>query len=232
MTLHLLGEVASTNDEAKRGAAEGAAHGTAWVARSQTKGRGRQGRAWLCEPGDGLLFSVLLRLAGPPANRPLVGLAAGLAVRDAVGLGAMVKWPNDVVVRGRKLAGVLLETAGDAIVCGVGVNVRARRFPPELADRATSIALELGASAPLPDDRELLGRILERLLATAERVAATGLGALHARLSAADALRGQLVRTDGGLAGVADGIDERGRLLVRSEDGILHRLGHGEVHLV
>src|SRR2546425_12648058 len=92
--MHRLKESTSTNDEAKRGAREGAAHETVWIAESQTAGRGRQGRVWTSAPGDSLLFSVLLRLDGPVAHLPLVGLAAGLAVRDALNLDAMIKWPN------------------------------------------------------------------------------------------------------------------------------------------
>jgi len=233
--LVLLDETTSTNDEAKRAAKAGAAHGATWVAERQTAGRGRQGRAWVAAPGDALLVSVLVRTPCPPAYVPQLALAAGLAARDAVALAApgvdvRVKWPNDVVVEGRKLAGVLVEGVStgarvDAIIVGIGINVRA--FPPELAERATSIDRMGGA----PTDRAAL---LVELLVALERdlglVAARGVAAVRARLAAADALLGESVASDAG-AGVAVGIDDDGRLVVRGDDGAIARWSSGEVHL-
>jgi BirA family biotin operon repressor/biotin-[acetyl-CoA-carboxylase] ligase len=247
--LHLLAETTSTNDEAKHGAKRGAPHGATWVAESQTDGRGRQGRAWVSPRGENLLFSTLARVSCPPARLPPLALVAGLAARDAVdhALGGRatvkIKWPNDVVVDGDppgrasaprtlKIAGVLVESilAGsrvEAVVVGIGINVHTREFPPEIADRATSLAL-LGA--PSPDRAAVLADALAALDRDLELVAARGLGLVHARLVAHDALRGARVRGDLG-AGVAEGIDAEGRLLVRSDDGVLARWGAGEVHL-
>jgi BirA family biotin operon repressor/biotin-[acetyl-CoA-carboxylase] ligase len=158
--LHLLEATESTNDDAKDGAKRGAPHGSTWVADTQTKGRGRQGRAWQSPRGENLLFSVLWRQACPLARLPLLSIAAGLAVcevarrvtgRVDVGL----KWPNDVVrrvggpdgaLRLEKLAGILVETSMsgrtvDGVVVGVGMNVHTRVFPDELAGRATSLSL-------------------------------------------------------------------------------------------
>jgi BirA family biotin operon repressor/biotin-[acetyl-CoA-carboxylase] ligase len=230
----------STNDDAKRGAKEGATHGTTWVVEAQTAGRGRQGRVWSSAPGEGLLFSVLARLTCPASRLPPLGLVAGLAVRDAIRVAApgadlKLKWPNDVVSGGRKVAGVLVEaiTSGsrvDAVVVGVGVNVHTRTFPVDLEGRATSVVL-LG-DAPSPPDRSA---ILADTLATLDRdlaiVAARGLGILAARLEAADALRGLRVRNDSGEEGVACGIDEDGRLKVRLVLGTFTRWSAGEVHL-
>src|SRR5580692_2770294 len=100
-TMHVVARVTSTNDEAKRGAREGAEHGTTWVAEQQTAGRGRHGRSWASSPGESLLFSVLARVACPASSLPPVALVAGLAVRDAVARAApgaeiQLKWPNDV----------------------------------------------------------------------------------------------------------------------------------------
>ncbi|MBV9949823.1 MAG: biotin--[acetyl-CoA-carboxylase] ligase, partial [Myxococcales bacterium] len=110
----LLASTTSTNDEAKLAAKDGAPHGATWVAEVQTAGRGRQGRAWVAPAGEGLLFSVLLREGRllEPSRLPAVALVAGLAVRDAVARAApaarpMIKWPNDVLVAGSKIAGVL-----------------------------------------------------------------------------------------------------------------------------
>lgn len=233
--LVLLDETTSTNDDAKRAARGGAPHGATWVAERQTAGRGRQGRTWVAAPGDALLVSVLVRTPCPPAHVPQLALAAGLAVRDAVALAApgvevRVKWPNDVVVDGRKLAGVLVEGVStgsrvDAIVVGVGVNVRA--FPPEMADRATSIDWLSGAST---DRARLLVELLVALDRDLALVAARGVASVRARLAAADALLGEAVTSDAG-SGVAVGIDDDGRLVVRGDDGAVMRWSSGEVHL-
>jgi BirA family biotin operon repressor/biotin-[acetyl-CoA-carboxylase] ligase len=243
--LHILGETTSTNDEAKHAARRGAPHGSTWVAESQLAGRGRQGRTWFAEPGEALLFSVLLRVACPPSRLPLLALAAGLAVRDAIGDPALVKWPNDVVVRDpdrpqslRKLAGILVETSMtgrtvDAVVVGVGINVHTRHFPEDLALHASSVSLmRHGAASGAPPDRaELLADVLAGLDRDARLVAARGLGMLHARLERVDALAGARVKSEPG-AGVACGIDADGRLLVRGAGGVVMAWGAGEVHLV
>jgi BirA family biotin operon repressor/biotin-[acetyl-CoA-carboxylase] ligase len=239
-TIHLLESVTSTSDEAKRGAREGAAHGTTWVAERQTAGRGRQGRSWTSTPGESLLFSVLARLACPASCLPPIALVAGLAVRDAVaralpGVDVLTKWPNDVLVGGRKVAGVLVEaiTVGvrvEAVVVGVGINVHTRVFPADIEERATSIAL---ASPSVPPDRAtILADVLAQLDRDLHIVVGRGLSLVRARLEAGDALKGSRVRSESGDEGVASGIDDEGRLLVRRDDGVLARWSAGEVHLV
>jgi BirA family transcriptional regulator, biotin operon repressor / biotin---[acetyl-CoA-carboxylase] ligase len=229
----------STNDLANRAAREGAPHGATWVAEQQTAGRGRRGHSWVSPAGEGLLFSVLVRLACAPAKIPPIALVAGLAVRDAVATAApaavgAVKWPNDVLVDDRKLAGVLVEavTVGarvEALVIGVGINVHTRAFPEDLADRATSVALV--ASTP-PDRAEILANALGSLDRDLHVVVGRGLGLLRGRLERADALRGRRVRSDAGDEGIASGMDDDGRLLVRRGDGVLAHWSAGEVHLV
>ena len=235
----LLASTTSTNDLAKQAARDGAPHGATWVAEEQTAGRGRRGHSWFCLPGEGLLFSVLLRLACVPARVPPIALVAGLAVRDAVGRAApaatvVVKWPNDVLVDGRKLAGILVEavTVGsrvEAVIIGIGINVHTRAFPDDIADRATSVAL---AAASPPDRAALLADVLAGLERDVHVVIARGLGLVHARLEAADALRGRRVKNDSGDEGIGAGVDDDGRLLVRRDDGVLTRWGAGEVHLL
>jgi BirA family biotin operon repressor/biotin-[acetyl-CoA-carboxylase] ligase len=233
--LVVLDETTSTNDEAKRAAKAGVSHGATWVAERQTAGRGRQGRVWVAAPGDALLVSVLIRTPCPPAYVPQLALAAGLAARDAVALSApgvavRVKWPNDVVVDRRKVAGILVEGVStgarlDAIVVGIGINVRA--FPPEMAEHATSIDRLRGAPA---DRASLLVELLVALERDLGLVAARGVASVRARLAAADALLGEAVSSDGG-AGVAVGIDDDGRLVVRRDDGEITRWSSGEIHL-
>ena len=246
--LTIVDETESTNDDAKHGARSGAEHGAAWLAESQTAGRGRQGRAWISPRGENLLFSVLLRLRCPPARVPPVSLACGLAVRDAVAraLGAsrdgevVVKWPNDVLIGGKKVAGVLVESAlsgakVEYVVVGIGINVLTRALPDELAAIATSIALERDARASVELDRaEILADVLAGLDRDVELVAHRGLGLVHARLTRYDALAGREIEsTDepSSLRGTACGIDLEGRLLVRTPDGTVTKVSSGELRL-
>ena len=235
--VHLLASTVSTNDDAKAGARAGAPHGSLWVADTQTAGRGRQGRRWESRAGENLLFSVLLRIPCAPARVPPLSLVVGLAVRDAVARAigdedlVQVKWPNDVLVRRRKIAGILVESAVagarvESLIVGIGINVHTREFPPELSSIATSVACEGGAA----DRAAILADVLEGLDRDLERAAHLGLGAVHARLTQHDALAGKRVSGDG-VDGLAEGIDSEGRLLVRRNDGSLQRIVSGEVHL-
>ncbi|MGA3121481.1 MAG: biotin--[acetyl-CoA-carboxylase] ligase [Polyangiaceae bacterium] len=239
--LVLLPSATSTNDLALRAAREGATHGATWVAERQTAGRGRRGRTWVSVSGESLLFSVLLRLTCAPAKLPPIGLLCGLAVRDAVARAApsvpiSIKWPNDVLAAGRKLAGVLVEavTVGsrvEAVVVGIGINVHTRSFPDDLADSATSVGLVASGEAP-PDRGVLLADVLQSIDHDLHIVVARGLGVLRERIAAADVLRGRRVRSDSGEQGVAAGVDDEGRLLVRADDGVVQRWAAGEVNLV
>jgi BirA family biotin operon repressor/biotin-[acetyl-CoA-carboxylase] ligase len=239
LPLHLLATTTSTNDEAKRAAKAGAPHGATWVTEEQTAGRGRQNRTWTSARGESLLFSTLARLSCPPSRLPTLAIAAGLAVQQAIARAASdsapaMKWPNDVLVGGRKIAGVLVEavTLGsrvDAVVIGIGINVHTRSFPEEIADRATSVAL---VARDVPERQVLLSDVLAQLDRDVHVVAARGLGLLRARLDAADALRNARVRSEAGEAGVASGIDDDGRLVVRRNDGVVVRWSAGEVHVV
>lgn len=242
--LVLLASTTSTNDDAKRGAREGAPHGACWVAEAQSAGRGRQGRSWIGAPESSLMFSVLLRAPGAALERlSLLALVAGLAVRDAVAKATGrrdigLKWPNDVVAGGRKVAGILVESMVqgrqvEAVVVGIGVNVLSTELPPELADIATSVALlHTDQGTPVASLRaDLLVDILAGLEGEADYVLARGLGRIHARLEGADTLRGKRVGQGPGHEGVAEGIDLDGRLCVRDDAGVLHRWNAGEVHL-
>jgi BirA family transcriptional regulator, biotin operon repressor / biotin---[acetyl-CoA-carboxylase] ligase len=215
----------STNERAKELAATGAPHGTLVTADEQTAGRGRQGRTWTAPPGKALLYSAIVR---PLEERHvMLPLAVPLAVCEAAEelnpqLECKVKWPNDIHVEGRKLAGVLIEARpqdGWAVI-GVGLNltIEEEEFPPELQDTATSLREATIASA-----LEILNqRLAHWLEAEADEV----LTAWRAR----DALRGREVEWEGG-SGVADGVDDRGYLVVVTADGSRVAVGAGEVHL-
>jgi BirA family biotin operon repressor/biotin-[acetyl-CoA-carboxylase] ligase len=242
-TVHLLGTTTSTNDDAKHGAKNGAPHGSVWIAETQTAGRGRQGRSWTSPAGENLLFSVLVRVDLEPVKIPRLALVAGLAVRDAVARAApaaevKIKWPNDVLVGGRKVAGILVESVttgsgasrAQAVVVGVGINVHTRMFPAAIAGRATSIALLNRES------RAERGTVLADVLAALDRdvhvVGGRGLGLVRARIEDADALAGKVVKNDSGDEGTACGIDDDGKLMVRRTAGTLVRWSSGEVHLI
>jgi BirA family transcriptional regulator, biotin operon repressor / biotin---[acetyl-CoA-carboxylase] ligase len=216
--LHLRATT-STNDRARELAQAGAPHGTLVTAAEQTAGRGRQGRTWSAPPGSTLLVSVVLR--DPPA---LVPLAAALAVAEVAGPDAQIKWPNDVLLDGRKVAGILAEGRPQDgwAVLGVGLNValRIEDLPPELHDTAGTLGLE-------PADLE---PTLERLLAALERTLALDEARLLDAYRARDALRGREVRWAAG-HGRAAGIDGAGRLVVELPEGGRTALSAGEVHL-
>ena len=209
----------STNDRARDLAIAGAPHGTLVSAGVQTAGRGRQGRAWAAPPGSALLCSLVLR-----EHDDLLPLRGGLAVADLAGADAQVKWPNDVLVGGRKLAGVLVEARPQEgwAVLGIGVNVAVdpAELPPEVRDRAATLGRPRGALEPALDE------LLRALAARLAQPARDCLAALRAR----DALLDRPVRWAGG-AGTGAGIDDGGALLVRRADGTLAALAAGEVHL-
>jgi len=243
----------STNARTKDLAAAGAPHGTVVTADEQTEGRGRQGRRWVAPRGRALLYSLLLRSLG---DRPLLPLAAALAVCESAeelasdhsgeaeqepgALQCTVKWPNDIQVEGRKLAGILIEARpqDDWAVIGVGLNltIAPDEFPPELRDRATSLA----TAAPHPSGATFCPPITGTKRCTKMLSAALGRWiegddeAILAAWGERDALRGREVfwesgRGDDG-SGVAGGVDGRGNLIVAGAGGAV-TLSAGEVHL-
>ncbi len=216
--LHLR-ETDSTSDRARALAAAGAPHGTLVTAGVQLAGRGRQGRTWSAPAGSALLMSLVLR-----EWPPLLPIVAAVAVADVAGPQAQIKWPNDVLLGGRKLAGVIGEARHQEgwAVLGIGVNVAVRMsdLPEELRDRAATLGLE--AAAIEPTLAALLRALERRLGEPSERVLAD--------LRARDALAGRAVRWAHG-EGIARGTDDAGRLLVELPDGSGTALDAGEVHL-
>jgi BirA family biotin operon repressor/biotin-[acetyl-CoA-carboxylase] ligase len=215
----------STNDLACELAAVGAPQGTVVTAGEQVAGRGRQGRSWTAPAGKALLYSAIVR---PLEQRHLVlPLAAPLAVAEAAeevaDVSCAIKWPNDVWIEGRKCAGVLIEARpqdGWAVI-GVGLNVSIEpdEFPEQLRETATSLDADTTVDGAL----EALNESLTRWTRADPREV---LAAFRDR----DALRGREIAWDGG-NGTAEGIDERGNLLVATGSGEQVSLGAGEVHL-
>jgi len=209
----------STNDRARELAAAGAPHGTTVTASAQSAGRGRQGRTWSAPPETALLLSVVLR-----EPHALLPLAAAVAVAEVCGADAQIKWPNDVLIDGRKVAGILAEGRPQEgwAVLGIGVNVALRvdDLPPELHDTATTLGL----------DRSDLEPTLHRVCAALDRALKLDPAALLDANRARDALRGKPISWNGG-AGIAEGIDGAGRLVVALPGGGHTALDAGEVHL-
>jgi BirA family biotin operon repressor/biotin-[acetyl-CoA-carboxylase] ligase len=212
-----LETVDSTQRHAAALAAEGAADGTAVVADTQTQGRGRRGRVWLDTPGESLLLSVVLRTSLPIARLPTLSIAAGVAVAEALiecGVDARLKWPNDVVVGGRKIAGVLLERHGDAVILGLGVNVGQTSVRSRLAPQATSVAIEGGRA----DRDAVLAAVLGAVTRWRVRLEHEGFEPVRARWTALASMLGRRVTADA-VAGTAIGLDDDGALLVETEAG-------------
>jgi BirA family biotin operon repressor/biotin-[acetyl-CoA-carboxylase] ligase len=230
--------VGSTNDLAAQAADRGEPEGTTFVAGAQTAGRGRLGRTWFSPPDAGLYISTIVRRR---AVAPWITLAGGVAVaggiRAATGLPVQIKWPNDIVAVGpagfrarRKLAGILAEAASGPdgvhhIVMGMGINLRPSSFPPELADRASSIETELGRDV---DAGLVLASVLTALNRTLASLETEGPAPLLKQwLAWSPSASGAPIAWDGG-SGTSAGLDADGALLARTPAG-LARIVAGEV---
>ncbi|MDB6076632.1 MAG: Biotin--acetyl-CoA-carboxylase ligase [Akkermansiaceae bacterium] len=232
--LEVLERTTSTNDVVRNCGAAGEAAGIVIAAEQQEAGRGRRGAAWVSPPGEGLAFSVLVRPTENKALWPRLSMAAGLAVAEALerfGVTAEVKWPNDVWIKGRKIAGILVEAGEDFVVAGIGVNVGVAEFPGELAATATSLLIESG-EAPA------LGAVLAAVVARFD-VWQGAIGGrfdeLLRRLRERCALTGHeisLITADGPRTGIARGFGDGGELLLESGGELQRIIQADEVRVV
>lgn len=237
-------EVTSTSAVATALAAAGEAEGTVVLAERQTAGRGRFGRAWSSPPGLGLWFSSILRppilVVGAPVLTQVAAVAIAEALEAVAGrLPGGIKWPNDVLLAGRKVAGILTDLAArgagaPVVILGVGVNVNQGEgdFLPALRGRAGSVAMAAGRPVPRAD---LFRALLTRLDARYREFLAAGPGPALAEAAARSVTLGQAVRAregDAELHGVALGLEADGALTVRLPDGRIRRLVAGEVTLL
>ena len=213
--IHHKAVTASTNLDARAGCP-----GDVFTADEQTAGRGRLDHAWHSAPGENLMFSAVLDVVGlapdAVATLPLVvGLAVLRALAPLAASPFTVKWPNDVLAHGRKIAGILCERTGDAVIAGVGVNVNQTEFPPEIDARATSLARETGRSYAVSEVLDCVLRELDGLVSDWRR---DGFASLAPAFAPVDALRGKYVRVfavDGDsdpVEGVCSGIKPDGTL--------------------
>lgn len=240
--LHLLQAVDSTNDEAAKLASGGAPEGTVVIADAQFRGRGRMGCQWESPKDVGLYLSVILRPPIPPHAAPILTLLGAVAVADAIerttGLAAGVKWPNDLIVRGRKVAGILGEMAAENsrlrhVVLGVGINVNQTEegFKGELEKTASSLRIEVGHHV----DRTAMVRSLCRGLDDwYDRFLSDGVASILERARQLCLTLGRAVVARSGnqeLRGLAVAIDDAGALVIRDDSGEAHRLLAGDVTL-
>ena len=234
-----LDEVDSTNTAAKKAAENGAVHGTLVVSERQTGGKGRRGRAWDSPRGTGIFMTLILRPNMAPVHASMLTLVAALAVadgiRDCTGAESLIKWPNDIVMSGKKICGILTEMSADPdcinyVAVGIGINVNMEEFPEEIRGVAASIFTETGKKTK----RSLL---ISAVMAAFERyyevfMKTTDMSGLLEDYNGKLANCGRTVRVldpAGEYSGTAIGIDREGELLVEMEDTTVRRVLSGEV---
>jgi BirA family biotin operon repressor/biotin-[acetyl-CoA-carboxylase] ligase len=238
--IHYFTELDSTNSRARRLVEHGAQAGEIVIAESQTHGRGRLARPWVSPPYVNLYLSVILRPNLPPIDAPQITLMAAVALADALAafipVVPAIKWPNDILAGGRKLAGILTESAChaeriDFVILGIGVNInyRVESMPDAIRKRATSMISLAGASA---SRESVLRRLIQDLDRCYGELEEKGFQALAPRWEARFELRGKKVRvemTDRIIIGTARGIDRDGALLLEDSRGNLQRVVAGDV---
>jgi BirA family biotin operon repressor/biotin-[acetyl-CoA-carboxylase] ligase len=239
--IQLLPTVASTNTRAMELASQGAPEGTVVIAETQTGGKGRLGRTWISPRGN-LYLSVILRPDIPMHKAPLITLMGAVAVassiRQSLGLSAGIKWPNDILIAGKKVSGLLTEMSAEQdcirhVVLGIGVDVNMplAELPPELRPLSTTLAAEAGRTI---DRTEFARALLERL----DQGYHAFLEAPSAVLSEWESLNVTIssrVRVSGAresLEGMAQGIDPEGRLIIKQDDGTVRTVAAGDVTIV
>ncbi|MGA2966311.1 MAG: biotin--[acetyl-CoA-carboxylase] ligase [Terriglobales bacterium] len=241
--IHHYYRIGSTNLEAMQAAAEGAPEGSVFLAEEQLAGRGRGAHTWHSARSAGVYCSVVLRPAMPPSDALIFSLAAGLAVRAAVAeiaplLVADLKWPNDLLLGGKKFCGILTEMSGEAtrvrhLVVGVGINVNQVKFPAELREIATSLRIETGTEWSRVELTAALLKSLDREYRHLIQDAGARTAILRRFEESSSSVRGRnvTVEENAALTGVTEGLDDRGFLRVRTADG-LSTVVSGTVKLV
>ncbi|HJX10902.1 MAG TPA: biotin--[acetyl-CoA-carboxylase] ligase [Candidatus Binatia bacterium] len=237
---HYFQEIDSTNSHARRLAGTGAPEGEVVIAERQSEGRGRLGRSWESPPYCNLYFSLLLRPALAPVHAPQITLMAAVALADTVAAFVAeppaIKWPNDILLQGKKLAGILTESSCDAkriefVILGIGVNLNfpRARMPETIRDRATSLMEVGGQSVSRENFLRRLIQDLDRCYGVLEDF---GFDAMAPRWQARFGFKGKTVRVEMGgdvLIGQAVGIDHDGALLVENDRGERRRVVAGDV---
>jgi BirA family biotin operon repressor/biotin-[acetyl-CoA-carboxylase] ligase len=238
--IHHFYKIGSTNVAAMQAAAEGAPEGSVFLAEEQLAGRGRGAHTWHSARSTGIYCSVILRPAMAPSEALIFSLAAGLAVRSAVAeiapqLHADLKWPNDLLLEGKKFCGILTEMNAEVtrvryLVAGIGINVNQVKFPAELREIATSLRIETGTEWSRVELCAAMLKALDREYRSLVENAAAREMIIQRFEENSSSVRGRKVtigvdnndndREDGGVTGVTEGLDERGFLRVRTAEGL------------
>ena len=231
-------EQASTNQTAKMLAEQGVSHGTLVVAERQVSGRGRRGRPWHSPKGSGIWMSILLRPQIHPMSASMLTLVAAMAVYDAISSrveGCAIKWPNDIVLNGKKLVGILTEMSAqmnyiEYLVTGIGINANLREFPEELADKATSLQKEIGhkvnRSALIAECMKKIEENYETFVKTQDL---SGMMEAYQEVLVNQDQQVRVLEPGHEYTGIARGINAMGELLVEREDGTITEVYAGEV---
>jgi len=236
--IQVFQQTSSTNDVVEKMARDGVAEGVVVFAESQTKGRGRLGRKWISPAGQGLWFSVLLRPKMPPASVTQLTIAAATAVARAIRtqteLTPQIKWPNDILVRGKKVAGILTELSAELdqvryVVIGIGVDVNVKDFPSELDGVATSLAGEAGRHFVRAETAAAILHELDVDYARLKRGEFTALAEEWEQHCLTLGRRVQIHIGERTLSGRAESLDNDGALLLRTDHGHLERIVGGDV---
>ncbi|MBT5028486.1 MAG: biotin--[acetyl-CoA-carboxylase] ligase [Nitrospina sp.] len=237
-SIRFLPQIDSTNEEIRRGFSEGFPEGTVIIADCQTQGRGRQGRSWHSEAKAGLYISTLLKPQLPPDRLSCITLMAGVATASAIqqqtSAPIRLKWPNDILLNGKKLAGILCECLVEpdttpAIIVGIGINLNHSHFPEEIRDIATSLKVETGK---IISHTDLARQLLQNMNSEYEDFLQGKLTSLMQKWTQQSDLFGKTITVyhkDRSLTGQAIGLDLHGKLILQTPDGIQEHLDSGEV---
>jgi BirA family transcriptional regulator, biotin operon repressor / biotin---[acetyl-CoA-carboxylase] ligase len=231
--LYYFETIGSTMIEAARLATLGAPHGTIVLAEEQTAGIGRSGRSWQSDAELGIYCSILLRLAIAPATLPIVNLVLGLATAEAIQKSTQVacdlRWPNDVLINARKVAGILAQLVDNCVIAGLGINVNQESFAPNLRTPATSLRIESGGQIQSRDN--IVVNLMEAVDVFCSMLKTQGSESIVRAFTLASsyALDRRVLIEDDGRKGVTAGLDENGFLLVRFDSGRIERVAAGGV---
>ena len=231
--VHYFSTIGSTMTEAARLATSGAPHGTVVIAEEQTAGVGRLGRSWTSPSEVGIYCSILLRLPLPPASSPIaslmLGCSAAEAIEKATALACDLRWPNDVLIAERKVAGILTHLVDNCIIAGIGINVNQTSFPPDLRTPATS--LRLASDGQVQSREDVLVALLESVDTFSAMLTTDGPASILRAFASASSyvVNRRIVLEESGMKGRTAGLDENGFLLVQSDAGRLERIAAGGV---
>jgi BirA family biotin operon repressor/biotin-[acetyl-CoA-carboxylase] ligase len=231
--LHYFETVGSTMTEAALLAASGAPHETIVLAEEQTAGIGRLGRSWYSDAELGIYCSILLRLPVEPSTLPVINLLLGLAAAEAIQKSTHVscdlRWPNDVLINERKVAGILAQLLENCVVAGIGINVNQTSFPPDLRTPATSLRIESGDKIQSRED--IIINLIESLDTFSSMLMTEGSECIVRAFTSASsyALHRRVLIEEDGRRGITAGLDEDGFLLVRFDNGRMERIAAGGV---